>query len=177
MSSRRPIRVYPDGNGWVVKQDGKERAAAVKRTKREALEKARDLAYNQDLTVVVHGSDGKIQRTFRTADRDGGGDCFLTTACTRYYGLSDDCYQLTILRHFRDGHLLQSKHGAALVQQYYAEAPRLVAKLKVRKDKSLLYAEIFRRIGLACDAVENGQMRSATQLYVDAMLWLRDRLA
>ncbi len=131
----RTIRVYPDGNVWVVKKDGHEKASAIKSTKAEALRAARSIAINQNLTIVVHGKDGKIQRTWNPEDGEPEGDCFLTTACVKYYGLKDDCYQLQTLRKFRDGYLSGSSQNRILVHQYYSIAPRLVKLLEVDKDK------------------------------------------
>lgn len=41
------------------------------------------------------------------------GGCFLTSACTEAKGLADDCYELTMLRAFRDEYLVKQKSGKA----------------------------------------------------------------
>ncbi len=168
----RTIRVYPDGNVWVVKKDGHEKASAVKNTKAEALKAARTIAINQNLTVAVHGKDGKIQRTWNPEEGEPDGNCFLTTACVKYYGLKDDCYQLQTLRKFRDGYLSESAQNKILIQEYYSKAPRLVELLKVDKRKEKLFQEIFRKINLACEAIESRKLSQAKKIYKEAVVHL-----
>ena len=62
MAKSKTVRVYPDGNVWVVKRDGVGKAAAIRDTKKEALEVAREIALNQGISITIHGRDGKIQR-------------------------------------------------------------------------------------------------------------------
>jgi len=47
-------------------------------------------------------------------------------------GKADDCNELTILREFRDEHLLRTHHGRTLVEEYYNISPALVEKLRSR---------------------------------------------
>lgn len=44
-------------------------------------------------------------------------------------GRPNDCYELQILRRFRDEHLLATDEGIRLVEEYYDIAPRLVPLL------------------------------------------------
>lgn len=60
---------------------------------------------------------------------DDKGGCFLTTAACRYRGLADDCYELEVLRRFRDDFMSSSASRAALIDQYYREAPTIAVKL------------------------------------------------
>ncbi|MEL6373530.1 MAG: CFI-box-CTERM domain-containing protein [Pseudomonadota bacterium] len=59
----------------------------------------------------------------------GPGGCFLTTACCEALSLPDDCFELTALRRFRDGHLKRTPQGREAVRAYYDLAPRLLAAL------------------------------------------------
>ena len=52
--------------------------------------------------------------------------CFLTTAIVEKLGYHDDCYDLTILRTFRDCYMLNNKQISKLVDEYYEIAPRFV---------------------------------------------------
>ncbi len=49
----------PDG-GWNVKRGGSERASLHCETKREAVERAREISRNQGTELVIHNQDGKI---------------------------------------------------------------------------------------------------------------------
>jgi hypothetical protein len=55
--------------------------------------------------------------------------CFLTTACVKYYGLPDDCKELTILRQFRDHYMKEFKEGRQAIQEYYHLAPKIVEEI------------------------------------------------
>jgi poly(hydroxyalkanoate) granule-associated protein len=57
--------VVPQDEGWAVKKEGTDRAINVMDTKAEALERARDLAKNQEPSrLVVHRKDGTIQEQY-----------------------------------------------------------------------------------------------------------------
>jgi Uncharacterized protein conserved in bacteria (DUF2188) len=170
--SKRPLHVKPDGDVWVVQKEGSTRASAVVDTKREALEVAADIARNQNLTVVVHGSNGRIQRRYQPGDGPSDEGCFVTTACVRHHGLADDCYELTTLRYFRDTHMISSPAGVALVRHYYMRAPLLVKRLNKRGDKDTVYREVLHRVRFACAAIERRQFSVAQSIYIDALRWL-----
>lgn len=55
------IHVTKVGENWVVKQEGAERASAIRETQSEARARAIEIAKHQGLEVVVHGVDGKIR--------------------------------------------------------------------------------------------------------------------
>ncbi len=171
MARGKTIRVYPDGDVWVVKKDGSAKASAIRDTKSEALDEAKKIARNQRLSVIIHGSDGRIQRTVRPGD-PGADDCFITTACVHHHGLPDDCKELTVLREFRDSHLASTHSGLALIDEYYDRAPLLVQRLNQRVDRKVLYDELYKRICRACDLIESGQPERATDEYKNAVVWL-----
>ncbi len=58
------------------------------------------------------------------------GGCFISTAVCEYYGKSDDCEELTVLRNYRDGWLRRQGDGEALIAEYYRIAPAVVDALK-----------------------------------------------
>lgn len=70
-----------------------------------------------------------------TADTGGGG-CYLTTACMveKNPNFDDNCYELTILRNFRDDYM--TKYHQEDILYYYKVAPRIlesIDKLSSRK--------------------------------------------
>jgi len=173
MAKYRTIRVYPDGDVWVAKKDGTARASAVKNTKDEALRAARDIAINQGLSIIVHGRDGRIQKTVRPGETSGGG-CFLTTACIKYYGLDDNCYQLQTLRNFRDNYLLKTSEGILEVDKYYEIAPQIVKHLEAYHNKTRIFREIFQQINNACLAIEDKNYEEAKRIYTSAIMQLSE---
>ena len=53
--------VVPHPEGWAVKPAGGDRASSVHHTQREAIDRARDIARNQNSELFIHGADGKIR--------------------------------------------------------------------------------------------------------------------
>ena len=53
--------VVPHNNEWAVKPEGGERASSVHDTQEEAVERATELARNQQSEVLVHGRNGEIR--------------------------------------------------------------------------------------------------------------------
>ncbi|MEZ4521755.1 MAG: DUF2188 domain-containing protein [Thermomicrobiales bacterium] len=52
--------VLPHDRGWAVQAEESQQATKVFRIKEEALDRARDIARNQNSNVVIHAADGKI---------------------------------------------------------------------------------------------------------------------
>ena len=118
MARRRSIWVLPDGDVWIAKKEGASKASAIRNTKEEAYQAARNIALNQNLDIIIKDANNKIQKRLSPREaRDN--NCFITTACVKYYGLKDNCYQLEILRKFRDGYLLKSDSNKDLVLILY----------------------------------------------------------
>lgn len=95
----------------------------------------------------------------------GGGGCFLTTACCQYKGLPDDCYELTVLRKFRDGYLLHTNEGKELVDEYYRIAPSLVQKIDCREERNAIYENMYTTICTIVEKLEHEEYKGATDLY------------
>ncbi|MGB0466648.1 MAG: DUF2188 domain-containing protein [Pontibacterium sp.] len=53
--------VVPHKDGWAVKGDNNSKATVVKKTQKEAIAAAEDIARNQQSDTKVHGRDGKIR--------------------------------------------------------------------------------------------------------------------
>lgn len=54
--------VVPHGNGWAVKGEGNSRATAITNTKREAIDRAREISQNQGTELVIHNRNGQISQ-------------------------------------------------------------------------------------------------------------------
>lgn len=128
-----------------------------------------------DLSKFAFSIDTSIKKnatasiTFLSGEKvdliDNG--CFLTTACTLVRGLSDDCMELQTLRKFRDGYMIhQCREGAALVRQYYAEAPRVVAAIDGLDCRHEVYDWMYRDLVLpSVRMVRNGMPAKALDHY------------
>lgn len=59
--SKKNVHVVPHPEGWAVKREGADRASSVHDRKADALDAGRDLARKDEVELVIHGQDGKIQ--------------------------------------------------------------------------------------------------------------------
>ena len=92
-----------------------------------------DAARTQQMNMLTQRYENNdCQRYSRRSS--GQDDCFLTTAATACIGLADDCWELSILREFRDEYLLKTVAGTELVSEYYAIAPNIVRQVNTQTD-------------------------------------------
>jgi hypothetical protein len=53
--------VVPHGKDWAVKGEGNEKATIITDTQSEAIEKAKEIAKNQESELFIHGRNGQIR--------------------------------------------------------------------------------------------------------------------
>lgn len=99
----------------------------------------------------------------------GADDCFLTTLCVRMIGLPDDCFELRTLRAYRDGPLTKMAEGPAIIAEYYAEAPRIVAEIKRRGERHKVLRLYVTHILLCVAFAKLGLNRLTLWRYRDMM--------
>lgn len=101
--------------------------------------------------------------------------CFITTATCCHEGKPDDCAELTAFRAFRDGWLRNSEGGEALIQEYYALAPAIVACIEYCDDSAECYAKIRSRWLESCyRALREERPADCRRLYVEMVQTLRN---
>jgi hypothetical protein len=83
-----------------------------------------------------------LENSGYTSGSSGSSGCFLTSACVKYLGKSDDCEELTALRKFRDTYMKQSENGRKLVEEYYEVAPKIVENIDTSDKKDTYYQYI-----------------------------------
>lgn len=94
------------------------------------------------------------------------GPCFLTSACVESKGLPDDCYELSILRAFRDGYMKSLPSGAEDIKEYYSCAPAIVAGIKSRHNSQEIFAQIYQELVAPCvELIEAGRNYEAYNKY------------
>lgn len=91
--------------------------------------------------------------------------CFITTACCDVLGLDDDCFELRSLRHYRDNVLAKQAGGAEMIARYYAEAPRILARLSPKTRTAQLLSVYARFVLPAAIAANLGLNTFAYRLY------------
>lgn len=69
--------------------------------------------------------------------------CYITTAVCEGLHKPEDCYELNLLKSYRDEYLSASPEGEALIAQYYDMAPTIVKRLNKRKDHEAVYRFLY----------------------------------
>lgn len=102
--------------------------------------------------------------------------CFLTSACVEAKGLPDNCYELTVLRNFRDNYLRNSESGASEVCQYYHIAPPIVEKIKQQSNALEMFEHIYTDLVQPCvKLIEQEEHGKAHALYRSYVVYLQTR--
>jgi len=91
--------------------------------------------------------------------------CFITTACCEVLGLGDDCFELRSLRRYRDEVLAKQPGGISAIARYYAQAPRILARLSTKTRKHRLLSVYARFVLPAALAARLGLNALAYRLY------------
>ncbi len=109
--------------------------------------------------------EGQSEKKSNSEKKSGKSKCYLTTACVEHRGLTDDCHELTTLRAFRDDYLLRQPHGAALIEDYYLQAPRLVNCIFESQRTSQIWQDIYEVIAISVEHVICGHPARAEAVY------------
>ena len=121
----------------------------------------------QDLQAAWSSMNQSMELTDQELALIGGGtpgleECILTTACIRARGLPDNCLELTTIRAFRDDYLKREPTGQAIVADYYATAPHIVAAINQDPLGPLVYADLYDRLVVrAVELIQAGHHQEA----------------
>lgn len=93
--------------------------------------------------------------------------CYITTAVCETFGKPDDCYELNLLRDYRDGYLMSQPDGEELIHEYYDVAPTIVKRIGKRSDKKQIYRKVWEDYLRPCiTMIENQELESCRELYI-----------
>lgn len=102
--------------------------------------------------------------------------CFLTSACISAKGLPDDCYELQVLRNYRDNWLSKAEGGLAAISHYYIVAPKIVAAIDNLAKRNEIYEMIYNKMIKPCvEFIEQKEYQDAFELYRGMTLQLAER--
>lgn len=102
--------------------------------------------------------------------------CYITTAVCTTQGKPDDCYELTLLRDYRDGYLAGLENGEELIARYYDVAPTIVRHINERPDSGEIYTGIWDEYLSPCiHMIEDGRKEECRLLYMQMVYDLQDR--
>ena len=108
-----------------------------------------------------------------TSQKESSG-CFITTAVCQCFGKSDDCYELTMFRRFRDDWLMKQPDGKALIAEYYATAPAIVSCIDGREHPADIYQQIWQRYLSPClKHLEQGEYKACKEHYIAMVCTLK----
>ena len=144
------------------------------------------------LNIAYNNSEGETKRTAKKLlddlnaaknnsappppPQNNGGGCFITTAVCAADGKPDDCYELTAFRNFRDGWLIAQSDGRALIDEYYAIAPKIVEQIDRSSESAEIYKAVRENYLSKCLAlIERGDYERCRKQYVAMVNELRDR--
>ena len=112
---------------------------------------------------IGHSTREHIQGGFKK-----GLFCYITTAVCRSLNKTDDCYELTLLRDYRDHYLMNSENGEELVKEYYNIAPTIVKRIDTGDNSAEVYARIWQDYLNPCiHLIEEEKKEECRELYSD----------
>ena len=108
----------------------------------------------------------------------GSGDssgCFITSACVRAKGLCDDCYELQLLREYRDNWLCRTEKGTFEIARYYEIAPKIVKVIDKSPRSKEIYEAIYdEMIKICVEFIEQKKYEKAFEHYRQMTLQLAE---
>ncbi len=112
----------------------------------------------------------------RSDSNSSSGGCFITTAVCEYFGREDDCYELTMLRSFRDNWLAEQKNGKLEISLYYDCAPKLVEKMKSSNDYAATCEELMNNYIRPCvELIKRHKEEECRQLYIKGLQYMLNK--
>lgn len=92
--------------------------------------------------------------------------CYITTAVCETLDKPDDCYELSLLRDYRDHYLADRPDGEDLIDAYYDVAPTIVKHISRREDAREIYEGIWRDYLAPCIfMIEQGENEACLAHY------------
>lgn len=102
--------------------------------------------------------------------------CYITTAVCESLGKPDDCYELTLLRNYRDTYLLEREEGEQIVTEYYNIAPTIVNRIQKSENSRSVFQEIWQTYLSPCvKMIEEDRLEDCKEHYIQMVTDLRRR--
>lgn len=102
--------------------------------------------------------------------------CYITTAVCEGLEKPQDCYELKVLKAYRDGYLAGSPEGETLIARYYDMAPTIVKRVNRRKDSKKIYQRLYQEYICPCvRLIEEGNNEACLEKYEEMVEMLREK--
>ena len=93
--------------------------------------------------------------------------CYIATAVCETFQKPDDCYELTLLRNYRDQYLAALPEGEEIIRAYYDVAPTIVKHINRQKNAGEIYRDIWSDYLSPCiHMIEEGKNEECKDLYI-----------
>ena len=120
--------------------------------------------YSTSNYTSYYSSDDNNSSSSYYSDDSGG--CYISTACIRAKHFSDDCFELMILRKYRDQLVQTDEDVRRAVQDYYIKAPDIVSKINDSPNKNMIYDFIYKELVVASISyLVKGDYKNAVNQY------------
>ncbi len=94
--------------------------------------------------------------------------CYVTTAVCESLGKDEDCYELRLLKDYRDHYLSSQPDGRSLIDEYYNIAPTIVNRINKRENAQEIYRNIFKNYISPCiHNIEAEDNESCKETYIN----------
>lgn len=94
--------------------------------------------------------------------------CFVTTAVCQSLNKPDDCYELELLREYRDDYMMCDERRRLAVQEYYKVAPMIVGQINRRESAAEIYQSIWEKYLYPCvQLIEEKRLEDCEKCYTD----------
>lgn len=104
------------------------------------------------------------------------GLCYITTAVCESLGKPDDCYELTLLREYRDQYLMNTEEGKEVVKEYYNIAPTIVNRIGKEEKACEVYEGIWTTYLQPCvNMIEKDELEDCRETYSKMVYELEKR--
>ena len=101
-------------------------------------------------------------------------NCFITTAVCNHYKRPDDCYELNLLRWYRDTWLVDQDNGSSLISEYYCIAPEIVDKINDSDNSRDIYRYLEEKYIRRCiSLIESKEYSFAKEHYIEMINYLK----
>lgn len=100
--------------------------------------------------------------------------CYITTAVCEGLHKPEDCYELKLLKQYRDGYLAAAEDGEQLIHAYYDMAPTIVKRVGKRENREEIYKFLYETYIDPCvHLIENGENEACRQKYQEMVEMLQ----
>ncbi len=102
--------------------------------------------------------------------------CYVTTAVCESLGKGPDCYELRLLKDYRDQYMEKDPARKELVDEYYDIAPTIVKRMDRAENRQEVYQDLYERYLVPCiHEIEKGKYEECCKRYEDMVLDLKSR--